>query len=50
MFWLNKKDISGVNFILKMRELLGFFQNDEYREFFFNVEGDKKVNHDNLIG
>lgn len=50
VFWLDRKDIPNANLIWNMRELLDIFESNEYSEFFFVVDKNRKPNKDNLLG
>lgn len=50
VFWLDRKDIPNANLIWNMRELLDIFESNEYSEFFFVVDKNRKPNRDNLLG
>lgn len=50
VFWLDREDISTAKLIWNMRELLKIFESDEYSEFFFKVETDKRPGRENLLG
>lgn len=50
VFWLDRKEIASANLIWNMRELLEIFESDQYSEFFFKVEDDKRPDRNNLLG
>lgn len=50
VFWLDRKEIPNANLIWNMRELLDIFESNEYSEFFFVVDKNRKPNRDNLLG
>lgn len=50
VFWLNRSDIQDANLIWNMRELLEIFETDNFSEFFFKVNEDKKTDKNNLLG
>lgn len=50
VFWLDRKDLPTAKLIWNMRELLEIFEGDEYSEFFFRVDEDKKPDKNNLLG
>lgn len=50
VFWLDREEIASANLIWNMRELLEIFESDQYSEFFFKVEDDKRPDRNNLLG